>query len=74
MKTLADEWESYQNEVLPRDAPEIQVTETQRAFYAGAGSLLHLMQIAGGKRHTEAMEFIESVNRELKEFIHRTAP
>lgn len=72
MKTLVDEWESRQNEVLPHDAPDIQVTETKRAFYAGARSLLHLMQIAGSKRHIEAMEFIESVNRELNEFVHNT--
>lgn len=33
---LKDHWESYLNEVLPKNAPEIQKVECRRAFYAGA--------------------------------------
>lgn len=29
-------WKSYRNQVIPRDAPPIQLIECRRAFYAGA--------------------------------------
>jgi hypothetical protein len=33
-------WLSYHSAVIPRDAPEVQIVESRRAFYAGAHSLL----------------------------------
>lgn len=45
MKTVKDEWQSYKREVLAPDAPAIQVIETQKAFYAGAKSLLYLLRL-----------------------------
>ena len=32
-------WMSYRIGVLPKEAPEIQITECRRAFYAGAQAL-----------------------------------
>jgi hypothetical protein len=34
--SVRKEWESYRRSVLPATAPEIQITECRRAFYAGA--------------------------------------
>ena len=34
--TAAELWESYETEVLPKDAPDVQRVECKRAFYAGA--------------------------------------
>lgn len=34
--TIKDDWESYQRDVLPINAPQVQVQECRRAFYAGA--------------------------------------
>lgn len=36
MRVMGDLWDSYRREVLPNDAPTVQVEETQKAFYAGA--------------------------------------
>ena len=38
-KTIADLWQSYNELVIPKNAGEIQIKETQQAFYAGACSL-----------------------------------
>jgi hypothetical protein len=40
---IAGEWRSYREGVLPAEAPDVQVLETKRAFYAGAWALLQLM-------------------------------
>lgn len=45
MTTIKDEWRSYKREVLPPDTPAVQVTETEKAFYAGAKSLLYLLRL-----------------------------
>lgn len=34
-ETIAQMWESYRRAVVPRDAPDVQIQETRRAFYAG---------------------------------------
>jgi len=37
-KPINDAWESYRDGVLPKDAPQVQVDECRKAFYAGAFS------------------------------------
>lgn len=38
-QTAEQMWEEYAKQCLPPDAPEIQVIETRKAFYAGAYSM-----------------------------------
>jgi len=40
VERVADSFATYRAQVLPPEAPEIQVTECRRAFYAGAYFLL----------------------------------
>lgn len=40
MRTIADQWASYERAVLPKDASAIQRRECKRAFYAGAQAVL----------------------------------
>ena len=40
-KHIAAEWSQYVERVLPPNAGAMQVQETRRAFYAGAGCILH---------------------------------
>lgn len=40
MKTVAELWQSYVDDVLPKNAGAVQRRETRRAFYAGAGAIL----------------------------------
>lgn len=40
---LAEQWDSYSREVLPKNASTVQRWECRRAFYAGAGVLMGLV-------------------------------
>lgn len=37
-------WNSYRREVIPAEAPDVQVIECRRAFYAGAKGLLRAIE------------------------------
>lgn len=43
--TMAALWAEYRLAAVPDDAGATQLQETQRAFYAGAGSLLRLLPV-----------------------------
>ena len=53
MRTVRDEWERFAATVLPRGVSDVQRTETQKAFYAGAISMLALSAELGGDEWTE---------------------
>ena len=36
--TLADQWTEFSKEFVPANAPPVQLTETRRAYYAGAAA------------------------------------
>ena len=40
--SIAQQWESFSANVLPRDAPTVQRQEMRRAFYAGAHAMLEM--------------------------------
>jgi len=42
------EWEDYRKSVIPADAPEVQLVECRRAFYAGVVSLMRTVMTAIG--------------------------
>lgn len=44
--TMQALWESYRISVIPRDAPEVQITECRRAFYGGAKGLMDAVMLA----------------------------
>lgn len=39
MKLISDAWRDYEIRVIPLNAPEVQRTESRRAFYGGAVSM-----------------------------------
>jgi hypothetical protein len=41
IRTIAEMWAKYDKFILPKDAPEIQRTETRRAFYAAIQEFLN---------------------------------
>ncbi len=70
-RTVAEEWRSYEAKVIPPGASTIQITETRRAFYAGAFALLTMLQgVAGNEEVTEAvgMAYLESLQLECLAF------
>jgi hypothetical protein len=42
MRSVADEWASFRELVIPADASELQVLEMKRAFYSGGLAVFNL--------------------------------
>jgi hypothetical protein len=64
-------WNSYRTEVVPPDAPEVQVRESRRAFYAGATWLFATLSVdlSPGAEPTEAdIAVLSEIDKELHEF------
>ena len=50
---LQEAWEDYRDRVVPKDPAAGQVTETRRAFYAGAWAVLCEVKRLGADEVTE---------------------
>ncbi|OGT59005.1 MAG: hypothetical protein A3E01_18570 [Gammaproteobacteria bacterium RIFCSPHIGHO2_12_FULL_63_22] len=70
-KLIKSAWNSYLARVIPADAPIVQVTESRRAFYAGAQALLGTLmaRLDPDKEPTEAdLVMMDSIKAELDQF------
>lgn len=68
---LAEEWRSYQEQVIPPAAPSVQITESRRAFYAGARSILSILleRLSPGTEPTqEDLAWMDKIEAELDQF------
>lgn len=70
MRTIADQWASYEAEVLPATAGETQRIETRRGFYAGAQALLALINSVSidDVSEDQGAAMIEQLHQELMAF------
>lgn len=70
MTTVAAFWESYRREVLPANAPAVQVQECRRAFYAGVKATLAVLLEIGDDSVSEdqGVELIERLHDECRVF------
>ena len=67
---LAELWDTYQKQVLPADAGELQLRECRRAFYTGAMGLLeHIQHIPEGRE----VEFTEDLQAEFAAFTQQVS-
>jgi hypothetical protein len=69
-------WESYLAEVIPAKAPNIQIVECQRAFYAGAQGLLSAITTGltpGLEAEQEDLAMMDGIAAELKAFAVNVA-
>lgn len=74
MKVIEEGFNSYKAMVIPKDAPEVQVTECRRAFYAGAAILLQsMMIIMDADREPTANDLMKmaAIQEELDAFGHQ---
>lgn len=71
MDTIAAFWESYRREVLPADAPDIQVQECRRAFYAGAKAVVAIVTEIGDDSVTEdqGLDILTGLHEECRTFV-----
>jgi hypothetical protein len=69
VKNIEKHWRSFRENVIPHDAPEIQVTESKRAFYAGAIVMFCKMQCVVGMGPDEAgVGRLEALQKEFVEY------
>jgi hypothetical protein len=71
MAKIRQAWQSYCRDVIPKTAGTVQITETRRAFYAGAWEVICVLQaLTPSERHEmidllriEASRFKDSVGK-----------
>jgi hypothetical protein len=69
---ILEAWNSYREQVIPRDAPAVQVTESKRAFFAGAGSIwmVFTSQQTGAPLVVSVnSQILEDIDAELRQFL-----
>ena len=73
MGLIETAWLDYAAKVIPPGAPRVQVTESRRAFYAGARALLAgMVEVLGteDKEPTQAdMATMDAIQAELDQFL-----
>lgn len=76
MKVVETAWLDYRTKIIPPNAPPIQVSESKKAFYAGAGTLLDsIMNILGpGQEPTESdLLIMDGIAEELRQYVRDVA-
>ncbi len=69
-KRIEVQWDSYRRDVVPVNAPDIQVRESKRAFYAGAQALMTVCKAISTERVSveEGARILDQAERELLQF------
>ena len=67
-------WDEYEKKVIPKDASQVQRTETRRGFYAGAITVMASFEEISEDKTSEAIGvmILTSIKRELDEYKENT--
>jgi hypothetical protein len=66
---LLESWNDYRTRVISGDAPETQLRESRRAFYAGAASYAFMTREASGTlSEDDAVEVLKGIEAEFTRF------
>ena len=68
MNSIKDGFIEYKDRVIPENAPEVQVAETEKAFYAGAMIMYRLFVSAGNETEEACHALWNSYQEEIREF------
>ena len=71
---IQEEWLSYRERVLPKNATPVQIQECRRAFYAGARAFFHccIRTLGSGDDVTDAdLQMLKDADGELEDFAKR---
>lgn len=66
---IAKEWDTYELEVVPTDAPDVQRKECRRSFYAGATAFFAILQRAADGGSGNVRDSMALLETELGEFV-----
>jgi len=71
MNTLQKEWKDYEAVAINPKAGDVQRLETQKAYYAGAYTVLSILsEISAGVISEEAaVEVLKGLNQECHDFV-----
>jgi len=67
--SIAAEWQGFRESVLPPNASEIQIQEMQKAFYAGAVSMMTIWNGLSALAEEEAVKGLGDVQQEMATFF-----
>jgi hypothetical protein len=72
---LDHQWRSFKDEVIPLSAPEVQLQEMKRAFYAGAQAVLHTVDdaFAEGLPPEEVGKVLPAIGVEVNRYAESIA-
>ena len=72
MNTIKEQWDSFEKEVVPAGASEIQVQEMRRSFYGGVMAMSLIQDVIGQEAMSEdaAMGILQGVEQELRDFLN----
>jgi hypothetical protein len=68
MSTINERWNDYRERVIPKDAGEIQLKETRRAFYAGTISTLEAVLALKEESDEKAIAWLHATEDECLAF------
>ncbi len=72
MKPIAQQWQGYVDNVLPKNAPSMQIRECRMAFYAGAWAFYQLQMthaaLANDQPDEVGMDFMKELEAEMRAF------
>ena len=70
MNTIQEQWNSFAEWVVPKDAPSIQRQEMRRAFYSGAEAMMRIQWNIGDNSISEdaGVAILEGCREEMKIF------
>lgn len=66
--SIVEEWHSYLNEVVPKNAGPAQLEETETAFYAGATSIFTMITNACHEEDESFHQLLTKLEEELAAF------
>lgn len=70
---LKKAWAFYLKAVIPKDAPPVQVIETERGFYAGAFAVLEVLMAIEDESEEVGVEMLKGLSAEILTFSAHTA-
>lgn len=68
---ILEEWNTYREMVIPPNAPEIQLKEMRRAFFAGASMCFTLM-VNKSDDQDAGLQLLTDIDEEFRSFAERT--
>jgi hypothetical protein len=72
LKTVAENWDQFKRQTIPKNAPELQIEEMKKAFYSGAFSIMHMQRDLAEKYADDddaCIKFITTWHQECADFF-----